>query len=38
VIFAGGLVEAVGIAAAFMSVRLAKGGFIGRSFETRSAI
>ena len=32
------LAEAFGVTAAFMSVRLAKGGFIGRSFETRSAI
>lgn len=32
------LSEAFGVTAAFMSVRLAKGGFIGRSFETRSAI
>jgi len=32
------LAEAFGVTAAFMSVRLAKGGFIGRSFETGSAI
>lgn len=32
------LAEAFGVTAAFMSVRLAKGGFIGRRFETRSAI
>jgi hypothetical protein len=32
------LAEAFGVTAAFMSVRLAKGGFIGRSFETRSTI
>ena len=30
--------ETFGVTAAFMSVRLAKGGFIGRSFETGSAI
>lgn len=32
------LAEAFGVTAAFMSVRLAKGGFIGRRFETGSAI
>jgi hypothetical protein len=32
------LAEAFGVTGAFMSVRLAKGGFIGRRFETRSAI
>ena len=32
------LAEGFGVTAAFMSVRLAKGGFIGRRFETRSAI
>lgn len=32
------LAEAFGVTAAFMSVRLAKAGFIGRRFETRSAI
>jgi hypothetical protein len=32
------LAEAFGVTAAFMSVRLAKGGFIGRCFETGSAI
>jgi hypothetical protein len=32
------LAEAFGVTAAFMSVRLAKGGFIGRSFETGSVI
>lgn len=32
------LAEAFSVTAAFMSVRLAKGGFIGRPFETRSAI
>jgi hypothetical protein len=32
------LAEAFSVTAAFMSVRLAKGGFIGRRFETRSAI
>lgn len=32
------LAETFGVTAAFMSVRLAKGGFIGRSFETGSAI
>jgi hypothetical protein len=32
------LSEAFGVTAAFMSVRLAKGGFIGRRFETGSAI
>jgi hypothetical protein len=32
------LAEAFGVTAAFMSVRLAKGGFIRRSFETKSAI
>lgn len=32
------LAEAFGVTATFMSVRLAKGGFIGRPFETRSAI
>jgi len=32
------LAEAFGVTAAFMSVRLAKGGFVGRRFETRSAI
>jgi hypothetical protein len=32
------LAEAFGVTVAFMSVRLAKGGFIGRRFETGSAI
>jgi hypothetical protein len=32
------LAEAFGVTAAFMSVRLAKGGFIGRRFETGSAL
>ena len=32
------LAEAFGVTGAFMSVRLAKGGFIGRRFETGSAI
>lgn len=32
------LAEAFGVTAAFMSVRLSKGGFIGRRFETGSAI
>jgi hypothetical protein len=32
------LAEAFGVTAAFMSVRLAKGGFIGRRFETGSVI
>lgn len=32
------LAEAFGVTAAFMSVRLAKGGFIGRRFETGSTI
>jgi hypothetical protein len=32
------LAEAFSVTAAFMSVRLAKGGFVGRRFETRSAI
>ncbi len=32
------LAEAFGVTTAFMSVRLAKGGFIGRRFETGSAI
>jgi hypothetical protein len=33
-----GLAEAFGVTAAFMSVRLAKGGFIGRRFETGSTL
>ena len=32
------LAEAFGVTAAFMSVRLAKGGFIGRRFETGSTL
>jgi hypothetical protein len=37
-LFVDDLAEAFGVTAAFMSVRLAKGGFIGRRFETGSAI